>query len=160
MRAVARRADQVGEALPDDDADILVTAAWLHDIGYATALADTGFHPLDGARYLRRRGVSRRICALVAHHSAAAATAERLGLSAAMAEFRDERTPVRDALWYCDSTVGPDGTPMSFDQRMRELRARRGPSDVTVCALDTALTARHAAVTRTEQLLAARITVG
>jgi hypothetical protein len=32
-----------------------VAAAWLHDIGYAPAIAEsgTGFHPLDGARYLR-----------------------------------------------------------------------------------------------------------
>ena len=32
--------------------DLLVAAAWLHDIGYAPDLVDTGFHPLDGARFL------------------------------------------------------------------------------------------------------------
>ena len=31
----------------------MTAAAWLHDIGYAPAVDDTGFHPLDGARYLR-----------------------------------------------------------------------------------------------------------
>jgi HD superfamily phosphodiesterase len=30
----------------------VVTAAWLHDIGLAPDLRDTGFHPLDGARFL------------------------------------------------------------------------------------------------------------
>ena len=35
------------------NADLLTAAAILHDIGYAPRLADTGFHPLDGARYLR-----------------------------------------------------------------------------------------------------------
>jgi HD superfamily phosphodiesterase len=52
VRSVARRARWVAKelALPDD----LLTAAWLHDIGYAPELAETGFHPLDGARYLRR----------------------------------------------------------------------------------------------------------
>jgi len=31
-------------------------AAYLHDIGYAEPLVDTGFHPLDGAVYLRGLG--------------------------------------------------------------------------------------------------------
>jgi len=55
VRSVARRARWVAKelALSDD----LVAAAWLHDIGYAPELAETGFHPLDGARYLRRVGV-------------------------------------------------------------------------------------------------------
>jgi aminoglycoside phosphotransferase (APT) family kinase protein len=33
-----------------------VTAAWLHDVGYAPAVVATGLHPLDGARYLRNEG--------------------------------------------------------------------------------------------------------
>lgn len=32
------------------DADLLESAAVLHDVGYAPRLAVTGFHPLDGAR--------------------------------------------------------------------------------------------------------------
>ena len=40
------------EVILGKDADLLVAAAWLHDIGYAPDLVDTGFHPLDGARYL------------------------------------------------------------------------------------------------------------
>src|ERR1039457_5290775 len=34
------------------DTGLLTAAAFLHDIGYAPDLIDTGFHPLDGARYL------------------------------------------------------------------------------------------------------------
>ena len=33
-----------------------MAAAWLHDIGYAEELLDTGFHPLDGARFLASAG--------------------------------------------------------------------------------------------------------
>jgi HD superfamily phosphodiesterase len=33
--------------------DLLEAAAWLHDIGYSPEIAVSGFHPLDGARYLR-----------------------------------------------------------------------------------------------------------
>src|ERR1017187_2472714 len=54
------------------DAGLLTAAAFLHDIGYAPALTDTGFHPLDGAPYpsdpARASGM---LCRLVAHHSCA-----------------------------------------------------------------------------------------
>lgn len=36
---------------------ILVSAAWLHDIGYPPRLVDTGFHPLDAAIARTRGGV-------------------------------------------------------------------------------------------------------
>lgn len=38
---------------------------------YAAALRDTGFHPIDGAKYLAAAGWPNRIASLVAHHSAA-----------------------------------------------------------------------------------------
>jgi putative nucleotidyltransferase with HDIG domain len=69
VRAVAQRARSVATtlSLPDD----LLAAAWLHDIGYAPELAETGFHPLDGARFLRRAGVDGQVVSLVAYHSCA-----------------------------------------------------------------------------------------
>jgi hypothetical protein len=54
-------------ALGPDDREILVAAAWLHDIGYAPGLAETGFHPLDGARWLRTAGFGDRLAGLVAY---------------------------------------------------------------------------------------------
>lgn len=47
--AAAAAADPVA----DREAQLLIAAAWLHDIGYAVELAETGIHPLDGARHLR-----------------------------------------------------------------------------------------------------------
>ena len=46
VRSVARRARWAAKTLglPDD----LVAAAWLHDIGYAPELVETGFHPSMG----------------------------------------------------------------------------------------------------------------
>jgi HD superfamily phosphodiesterase len=41
---------------------VLVAACYLHDIGYALALARGGFHPLDGARFLRALGRERLAC--------------------------------------------------------------------------------------------------
>jgi hypothetical protein len=34
--------------VPAADRPVLIAAAWLHDIGYAPGLPETGFHPLDG----------------------------------------------------------------------------------------------------------------
>jgi hypothetical protein len=36
-------------------------AAYLHDVGYAPDLVTTGFHLLDGARYLRSLGAGDRL---------------------------------------------------------------------------------------------------
>jgi len=51
-RGVAGQAVALGRLLAQH-ADLLEAAAWLHDIGYASPIAMTGFHPLDGARRLR-----------------------------------------------------------------------------------------------------------
>ncbi|HET6504153.1 MAG TPA: HD domain-containing protein [Amycolatopsis sp.] len=152
-QGVSRRAAEIGGAFSPDDREVLVSAAWLHDIGYAEEVVDTGFHQLDGARYLRERGVSERVCALVAHHSGAAEVAELVGMSAELAVFDDEKSPVRDALWYCDSTRGPDGTPIAFEARLAEVRSRRGPADPVVRALAANGPERRAAVARTADLL-------
>src|SRR6266511_3838518 len=77
---VARCAEELAATLDADDGEQLVAAAWLHDIGYAEDLVDTGFHPLDGARFLDRHRWPSRISALVAHHSGAAFVATARGL--------------------------------------------------------------------------------
>ena len=99
VRAVAASAERVAltAAL---DRGILVSAAWLHDIGYADQLRTTGFHPLDGARYLLTQGFDERVAALVAHHSCAVAEARLRGLYSQVREFPDEQGAVRDALWF------------------------------------------------------------
>lgn len=155
VQAVARRAKDVAVILAPEDRDLLVAAAWLHDIGYSEELIDTGFHPLDGARHLRRQGAPARLCGLVAHHSAAAVTADVLGLSSQLVDFADEDTTVRDALWYCDAVVGPDGRPVTVEQRIAEIRTRRGIDHPAVRAIDRAAPVRRAAVHRVEQQLRA-----
>src|SRR5229473_2539816 len=65
-----------------EHADLIETAAWLHDIGYSPAIAGTGtgFHPIDGARYLRdTEHADDLLCRLVAHHSFALNVAVRRG---------------------------------------------------------------------------------
>ncbi|KPI17652.1 metal-dependent phosphohydrolase HD sub domain-containing protein [Actinobacteria bacterium OK074] len=65
--------------LVGERAGILEAAAVLHDIGYAPPLVDTGFHPLDGARYLRdAHAADDRVVRLVANHSFALLEAEEI----------------------------------------------------------------------------------
>jgi hypothetical protein len=137
--------------MDDASAGLLHAAAWLHDVGYAPPLATTGFHPLDGGRYLRGADVRARVVDLVAFHSAAEFEAEALGLADQLADFTDERSFVRDLLWYCDMTVGPEGESLSFPERMAELRERYPPDHYVIRALDASMPEREAAVRRAEE---------
>jgi putative nucleotidyltransferase with HDIG domain len=125
--AVAARARNLSITVPDSETELLIAAAWLHDIGYASALHDTGFHPLDGARYLRETGWDDSLCALVAHHSGARYVATGHGLTTELAEFPFRPGPVADALTVADQTTGPDGQHLTIDERMRDMLQRHGP---------------------------------
>src|SRR5947209_7611742 len=92
VRGVARRARLAAPLLSARDGELMISAALLHDIGYAPDLVIRGFHPLDGARFLRGIGCLDRLVNLVAHHSCAALEAELRGLSDELAEFEDEET--------------------------------------------------------------------
>ncbi|WP_160148714.1 HD domain-containing protein [Amycolatopsis alkalitolerans] len=155
VRATAAVATRIGPLLlAPDERDLLVAASVLHDIGYARPLVLSGFHPLDGARFLRRAGAPMRLCALVANHSAAAGVARLRGLAGELAEFPDEATTLRDALWYCDMSVGVSGEPTTFDRRIADIRMRHVPDSFVVRALDSGgLEARAAAFQRVRLLL-------
>jgi hypothetical protein len=129
---VARRAMSLSR-LVVDAADVLVQAAFLHDVGYAPAIAETGFHPLDGARYLASRGdVDRRVVLLVAHHSFARVEAGLRGLALALdKEFPQLDEPLlTDALVFCDMTTTPDGRVTTSEQRVGEILGRYGEASV------------------------------
>jgi hypothetical protein len=126
-RAVAVRAAELAGTVPDDECDLLLSAAWLHDIGYAEPLRDTGFHPLDGARHLARTGWPARLAALVAHHSGAWYVADAQGIAGLLAGYPREQGPLPDALAYADQTVGPYGRRVAVRARMAEMLARHGP---------------------------------
>jgi hypothetical protein len=108
-------------------ADLAVAAAFLHDVGYAEALKQTGFHPIDGARYLRERGWE-PIARIVAHHSQAFLQARQKGLS--LADFPPHRGLAQDAVDYCDVRTGPDGSTVSARERLDEIVRRHGPDSI------------------------------
>ncbi|RZQ62526.1 HD domain-containing protein [Amycolatopsis suaedae] len=129
VQAVARAAIRLAATVPESDRSDLVSAAWLHDIGYSPKLAETGFHPLDGARYLRDIGWPRRIVNLVAHHSGARFEAQERGLIDELSEFELEESPVMDALVTADLTTGPSGESLTFQERIAEIFARYPSTD-------------------------------
>jgi len=153
-RSAAACAQEFADAVDPADRDLLVCAAWLHDVGYAPRLHRVGFHPLDGAWHLRELGWPERLAALVAHHSQARALAVVRGLDVLLADFDCERGAVADALTCADMTSGPDGSRLGLQQRLDGIDARhRGES----AAMQQARAARRVplteAVRRTEQRL-------
>jgi hypothetical protein len=138
-----------------DDAEMLEAAAWLHDIGYTLELADTGFHPLDGARYLRDvEHADPMLCRLVANHSCAILEAEERGLADVLSsEFPPPEPKLNDALAYCDMTTTPTGDVVSVHDRLSEIVERYGPQDVVTKFIRKAEPELVSSVIRTGQRL-------
>jgi HD domain len=152
VQGVAVRAAELRPAVPATDGSLLVTVAWLHDIGYSPALRETGFHPLDGARYLARVGHQRE-AALVAHHSGARFVAEVCGLAAELAGFPFAEDALTDALTYADQTVGPRGERLAVADRLAEAARRGGPDAPSSLAAPRRDPYIYAAAERTEARL-------
>ena len=145
-------------SLLGDDAGLVEASAWLHDIGYAPTLVVTGFHPLDGARYLRQHGVQdRRLVTLVAHHSCAVIEADVRGhLDELLAEFPAAEGTVKellDALTYCDMTTDPGGQPTTVDERLGEILQRYPVED----PVHRAISAASPEITGTAERVVARL---
>jgi len=131
-QGVGERASEVGPVVVPmrADATVLTQAAILHDVGYSRAALETGFHALDGARYLRSVGINDQVVNLVAHHSCAAVEAHERGLDKALAEFAMGPPALTDGLIFCDMTVSPDGVPVNVDDRISDILTRYGPDSV------------------------------
>ena len=106
----------------------------LHDIGYSEAVQQTGFHPVDGARYLRLSGWPPAVCDAVAHHSGSRYVALVRRLEPDLAEFSFAEDEVSDALTVADQTVGPGGVPMAIHVRIADLLRRHGPDSPNALA--------------------------
>ncbi len=154
VQGVAAQARRASAVLTAEDRPFLIAAAWLHDIGYAPSLDKLGFHPVDGARYVRQQG-QQRLAALVAHHSGARFEAEERGLVDTLAEFQPENGPVLDALTYADMTTGPAGQRMLLEERIAEILDRYPPDDPVHRANRRSRPVLQAAVDRTLERLGA-----
>ncbi|MBK1785984.1 HD domain-containing protein [Prauserella cavernicola] len=153
VQGVARQARTV-QAVVGSDAELLEAAAVLHDVGYAPDLAETGFHPVDGAVFLASVDASERLVHLVAHHSYAAYEADLRDLRQHMTAYSDEGGPLRDALWYCDLTTSPDGETVRAHDRIAEIKQRYGPDHLVTRFITGASAELLSAVERTQRRLA------
>ncbi|WP_030422588.1 HD domain-containing protein [Streptomyces sp. NRRL F-5065] len=157
-QGVAERAVSVSHVL-GQDTGLLTAAAALHDVGYAPRLAATGFHPLDGARFLRdEHRADERLVRLVANHSFALLEAEERGVREELAtEFPLLEEPLLvDSLVYCDMTTTPDGDRTTAQDRVAEIRSRYGDDSVVGRFIRRAAPEIFASVERVEAALTAQ----
>jgi len=131
--------------------DVLEAAGVLHDIGYASAIQDTGFHPIDGARHLRSIGFDGRVVNLVANHTCAHVEAELRGLGRILAdEFPRDPSLPHDELCYCDLTTSPTGELITVEDRLADIAARYGPGSIVTRFVELAGDELRATAARVE----------
>jgi hypothetical protein len=152
VQQVVRTAERIAPILSELDRPYLLAAAYLHDIGYAHDLVETGFHPLDGAHYIASY-VDRRLTSLVAHHSGARFTARLLHLGSALQVFPREQSALSEALNYCDVVTGPQGQPCTLRERYVDILQRYGPDDPIFRSFEQAYSSLELDVKRTEKRL-------
>jgi putative nucleotidyltransferase with HDIG domain len=124
LQGVAAAAELMAAGLATPDADAVVAAAWLHDVGYAPSVRSTSFHPVDGAAFVRAEGFSAVVVSLVAYHTGAVFEARERGLLDALAEFPEPPQLLLDVLTCADMTTGPDGSRVRAEDRVSEILAR------------------------------------
>lgn len=133
-RSAAEAAAEAGQVLTRDEARLLVSAAWVHDIGYHHPAPPTGFHPIDGAELVLEAGWPPRLAALVAHHSEARFMAAPRGLQAALNMWPHEAGLVTDGLVYADMTAAPGGGRVTVPERLADIRRRHRGEAPERCA--------------------------
>jgi hypothetical protein len=113
---------------------MLVAAAFLHDVGYAPALAATGFHPLDGAEFIAGAG-HERLASLVAHHAGARHEASLLGLSGMLERYPRRQSVIAAVLDFCDLSTGPRGERWALTDRLQDIVCRHPDDSAVVTAV-------------------------
>lgn len=130
-RAVAHQASVVLPVLDAPWSSALLDAAWLHDVGYAPPVVSTGFHPLDGARWLSTHGWQTEVCRLVAWHTRAGTEATLRHLAAELAaEFPPPPDTAQAALAWADLTSSPAGECCLAMHRVADILRRYPPESV------------------------------
>ena len=145
---VAATAERLVVGLGAMDADAVVAAAWLHAVGYAPSVRSTGFHPVDGAVFVRDEGFPAVVVSLVAYHTGAVFEARERGLLDALAEFTAPPSLLLDVLTCADLTTGPQGSPVRAEDRVTEILSRYPDGDPVHRAIERAAPSLLAAAAR------------
>ncbi|SIC51614.1 metal dependent phosphohydrolase [Mycobacteroides abscessus subsp. abscessus] len=125
---VGAEARRLAQILAPGVAEIIIAAGELHDVGYASPLRQTGFHPLDGARFIHDLGLfPDSVANLVAYHSGAEYEARQRGLTEELYEFPRPPRQWLDILSAADLCTGPTGEPVDPEARLNEVLQRYEP---------------------------------
>jgi len=146
VRGAALIAGMASGALRVDQPETVVAAALLHDIGYAPAVARTGFHPLDGALFLAREGWPESVVLLVGHHSHAVLLAPYYRVHNAMALLDRVPGQAEDIITFSDLRAGANGMGAAPRDRIDDMRRRHAdrlfiPADIREARFRMMLTA-------------------
>lgn len=156
VSGVARAAAEAVARCALAEQDEIVAAAWLHDIGYAEPLNQTGFHPVDGARFLRDSCFPELVVSLVAFHTGALVEAEERGLSDELTAFAPPPSELLDVLTFADVTTSPVGEPIPAEARIEEILSRYPVGDPVHRAISRSAPELLASVERVGRLIAAQ----
>jgi putative nucleotidyltransferase with HDIG domain len=155
VTGVADAARSVAGKLGLPGCEAVIAAAWLHDVGYADHVAATGFHPLDGAAFVRDQGFPDTVVSLVAYHTGAEVEAAERGLSDALGVFERPDPVLLDVLTFSDLTVGPEGERVDVETRIAEILSRYPDGHPVSRAVTRSSPALLAAAQRVKRLLVA-----
>jgi HD superfamily phosphodiesterase len=152
VQGVVEQALRVGEIFDEEERSYLIAAAYVHDIGYAPELKQTGLHSIDGARWLRSHS-QERLASLTAYHSGTWFQAQLHGFLPDLEQFPREQSMLADALDYCDMTTGPAGARISFEERIQDILVRYPEPHIVAKATHQAKPSLSQAVKRIQQKL-------
>ncbi|MFW0789929.1 HD domain-containing protein [Gordonia sp. CPCC 205333] len=148
VQGVAATMEQLAQSYPVTVREVLLAAAWLHDVGYSESVRDCGFHPVDGARFVLSQGFPELVASLIAYHTGATVEAEERGLTSELAPFTHPPTELLDALTSADMMTGPDGVAVSPAARVEEILTRYPAEDPVHRAVSRSAPELLAAVAR------------
>lgn len=107
------------------DLDFADCAALLHDIGYWKPIAITGFHPIDGARFLEQQG-EHNLASLIVGHSCSVEEGELLGFT----EIKFSSDIIAKLITYWDVQVKQGGEVVSYKERFTDIISRYGADSI------------------------------
>ncbi len=114
---------------PPIDLEIAECAALLHDIGYWKPIAETGFHPVDGLRFLYGQG-QKELGELIAGHSCS----PEEGMLSGFPGIEPSPNIIARLITYWDLQVKQGGEVVSYQERLRDILSRYGPDTIVAKA--------------------------
>lgn len=118
-------------SLTKEQNQLLLTSAYLHDVGYNRDFVISNFHPFDGYNYLKANDWDLDVCLLVLHHSEASTL--YLISNSELYEYYEEKIPehlltIYKLLTIADMKSNSKGELVTFNKRLKDICERYGDS--------------------------------